>query len=353
MSFMKNSLLLTILILSTQNLSAQDISLDLIAKEGAVEDSVWHWLDSAPLYYSITVKVCNEDRAETPLPENRVMAVIKSPSPTRVIFLDPVRYQNQFPTGWAVMSWSDTELTLSNETDNVPAGTCREIPLYFFAYSKGDGKVEGELKFINGTAPGLPTPGNDVSNDSSDQFITVEEGLPVTLVSFKAKKENQTSIFTWSTSSETNSDFFEIQRSMDGKLWTSIARIPANGESQSIRNYSYLDQSPEGGSNLYRLHMVDKDGSFAYSRVININFETESVSVYPNPATASFSILGNSGKTSDVLIRGLSGKLVHQQEWPSGGSKISVEKLSPGMYLVEIHERNGQRIERKIVVKDK
>lgn len=349
---MKNFLLLTILILSTKNLSAQDVSLELIAKEGEVEDSLWHWIDYDPLYYSITVKVCNTDQAGTSLPENRVMAVIKSPSPTRVIFLDPERYQNQFPTGWAVLSWSRTELTLSNETDNVPAGTCREIPLYFFAYSKGDGKVEGQLQFINGTAPGLPTPGNNADNDSFEQFITVEEGMPVTLVSFEAKKENQTGIFTWSTSSETNSDFFEMQRSVDGKLWTVIGKISAHGESNSIRSYSYEDQSPNGGSNLYRLRMVDKDESFAYSRVVNLDFEKDAVSVYPNPTTASFSILGSSNETSDVLIRDLSGKLVHQQEW-SGRSKINVEKLSPGMYIVAIYNRNGHKTERKIVVKSK
>nr|MBZ1363183.1 Ig family protein [Dyadobacter fermentans]MBZ1363278.1 Ig family protein [Dyadobacter fermentans] len=73
-----------------------------------------------------------------------------------------------------------------------------------------------------------------------------------------------TALLTWSTTEEVNSDRFEIERSLNGKGWSTIGKVRSNGESSVLRNYTYTDDSPEKGENLYRLRMVDLDGTYAF-----------------------------------------------------------------------------------------
>jgi hypothetical protein len=110
--------------------------------------------------------------------------------------------------------------------------------------------------------------------------------LPVTLVSFKALNENGNVVLSWITSEEKNSELYEIQRSRDGKSWSTIGKVHAGGESNEVRHYNYTDIYTMYGENLYRLKMVDLDESFAYSRIISVTSnKLAEVVPYPNPIT--------------------------------------------------------------------
>ena len=71
---------------------------------------------------------------------------------------------------------------------------------------------------------------------------------------------------------ETYSDFFQVQRSADAKNLQDLGVVNAQGESNELAKYNYTDNTPLNGRNLYRLEMVDKDGSFAYSRINELAF---------------------------------------------------------------------------------
>ncbi|MCE7066601.1 polysaccharide lyase [Dyadobacter sp. CY326] len=96
--------------------------------------------------------------------------------------------------------------------------------------------------------------------------------LPVTIASFAVAKQGTAAKLKWSTSQEVNADRFYIQRSTNAKDWKSIGEKSATGASQSLTNYAFSDAKPAKGNSYYRLKMVDKDQTFAYSSIKSIKF---------------------------------------------------------------------------------
>ncbi len=103
--------------------------------------------------------------------------------------------------------------------------------------------------------------------------LTVNCALPIELLSFSAKALGKKSLLEWVTASEINSDYFMIQRSLDGSAFDDIGTIKAAGNSTTLKNYSFLDKSIKGSSVYYRLCEVDYDGQKSFSEVVRVNFE--------------------------------------------------------------------------------
>lgn len=72
---------------------------------------------------------------------------------------------------------------------------------------------------------------------------------------------------SWSTTEETGSDHFEIQRSLDGKNWKTLGPVKSSGESKTKKDYSFADPQAQPGQNLFRLKMIDLNGYFALSAI--------------------------------------------------------------------------------------
>ncbi|WP_143828706.1 hypothetical protein [Dyadobacter fermentans] len=95
-------------------------------------------------------------------------------------------------------------------------------------------------------------------------FVKTQGGaLPVELVSFQAVKEGAVVQLHWETASEVNSETFVIMRSADGKKWSEIGSVAAAQTSNSHLQYKFTDAAPLAGENLYKLKMIDADGTFA------------------------------------------------------------------------------------------
>jgi hypothetical protein len=176
--------------------------------------------------------------------------------------------------------------------------------------------------------------------------------LPVTLVSFAATaQDSKTSKLEWTTTSEANSDRFDIQRSRDGKLWNTIGSVKSKGESKEITNYAFEDKFPVNGQNLYRLRMVDKDATFAFSRIVNLHFEglPSLVNVYPNPAVSQVFVQTNGNEEiGKVQIFNQAGQLV--KESTDISKPFDVNRLTNGIYSVRTIYTNGGSEKNKIVV---
>ncbi|RYF84600.1 MAG: hypothetical protein EOO03_14565, partial [Chitinophagaceae bacterium] len=103
--------------------------------------------------------------------------------------------------------------------------------------------------------------------------VTISNGivlLPVVLERFTGKlNSNGTVKVDWKTSTEINSDYFIVERSTDAQTFVPVSRVGASGISGMGAAYSSVDNLPENGTNFYRLKMVDKNGAFEYSRVVN------------------------------------------------------------------------------------
>lgn len=116
--------------------------------------------------------------------------------------------------------------------------------------------------------------------------------LPIELSSFDAKPENEIINITWSTASETNNDYFTIEKSRDAINFKAIATVSGAGYSNTFINYSAEDNEPFAGVSYYRLKQTDFDGKYTYSNLVQVDFENSSdFNIYPNPFTTSTTII--------------------------------------------------------------
>lgn len=168
-------------------------------------------------------------------------------------------------------------------------------------------------------------------------LIAVEQPLPVSLSEFNAKKVENSSVLSWATTHEVNSDHFDIERSSDGKEWMNIGTVFAQGETSKVFKYYFTDRAPLMGENLYRLKMVDRDETFSYSRIASVSFDhTSEIALYPNPITISDKInlqTDDLSKIKNIQIYNTAGKLILESE---ASRQVSVENLSTGLYIVQI-----------------
>jgi hypothetical protein len=191
-----------------------------------------------------------------------------------------------------------------------------------------------------------------VSHFSTFELAASNSALPVELTFFKAVKENNTAQLTWATTSESNSDHFDIQHSVNGKNWLSIGKSEAMGENKGIKSYSFNHTLPALGENLYRLKMIDRDGTFAYSSIESVNFGSNlMVTLYPNPVSDRLLIDTQHWKNvSGVKLIDLNGRTVYSSDKGKLTNSIDVKSLASGTYLVEISHTNGQVTASKIVI---
>ena len=113
--------------------------------------------------------------------------------------------------------------------------------------------------------------------------------LPVKLIDFKLSQANGQVQVSWSTSSESNSDYFIVERSSDAQVFTEAGRVKAAGNSSIPKSYAYTDLNPVDGMNYYRLKQVDIDGNIAIHGIRSINIMAYSghMLLYPSPATGN------------------------------------------------------------------
>ena len=176
--------------------------------------------------------------------------------------------------------------------------------------------------------------------------------LPVTLIDFKASQKEHSVLLEWATSSEVNSSSFQIEHSLAGQDWNNIGSVEAIGVERSHSYYSFRDTSPLKGSNLYRLKMIDVDGTYALSRIREVNLNDEIVSetsIYPNPCTGRLSIqTPHPANISSLQISNLQGATVKKIE---GKSVLNIElkDLTAGIYTLKIFMADGSVVSRKFL----
>ena len=201
--------------------------------------------------------------------------------------------------------------------------------------------------FGNATVPtftGTTSVSNaSVTTSTNGTFTNICTALPLTLLDFNAEAKVQSVALKWKTGEEKNTDYFDVETSIDAKIFTAVAQVKAAGNSTSIKSYTAVDKNPVAGDNWYRLKMVDKDGQYAYSNILKISFTGKSIMlVYPNPAVNNAIVVFNAEKAGSysIQVTDLSGKLLQTIKGAAteGENKVnlSVGNYARGTYLVNI-----------------
>lgn len=174
--------------------------------------------------------------------------------------------------------------------------------------------------------------------DPSPAIYTLswEDPMPVTLASFNTTAEGRAIHLTWVTTSEVNTEAFEVQHSTSGKNWNILGTVKAKGESSAVISYGFIHPYPQNGNNLYRLKMIDSDNTFAYSKINSVSLTATDIALSPNPAN-EFVNVGADAK--DITVFGADGKTVGSFTPKTG--QIDVRNLSKGIYLFRITRQDG------------
>lgn len=177
-------------------------------------------------------------------------------------------------------------------------------------------------------------------------FITAEGAapLPVTLLDFTAQKQENSIQLRWQTTEETNSDRFEVLHSPDGKKWNAIGSVAAAGESKSVKSYTFMHAAPAEGPNYYRLKITDRDGSYAWSKIVSAHFSSGvKTALFPNPASRTAVLSGSLPVVSYKLLSA-AGHALRSVSLPASvrETEIPLDGLPAGIYLVVIKLENGE-----------
>lgn len=192
--------------------------------------------------------------------------------------------------------------------------------------------------------------------------VTIANGvviLPVVLDQFTGKLNSNGSIrLDWKTSTEINAHYFLVERSSDAQVYTPVAKVFASGGANGAA-YGTVDYLPENGVNFYRLKMVDLDGSFEYSRIVNIttkNKKPESVAItsaYNNAGSLQVNINSTDAKNISLQVMDAAGKLLMNNNVSLNKGMNLVSRsipLSAGVYHVSL-VAGEERITKTIIYK--
>lgn len=206
---------------------------------------------------------------------------------------------------------------------------------------------------------------DDLLDDGFDDIWEFVNGggqipLPVELTAFDSKINASGVMLTWQTATELNNDYFDIERSEDGKSFYTIGRVDGNGTTNDVQNYSFTDNMPIASIAYYRLKQVDFDGVFEYSKVI-VGYADElasqmQMSTYPNPAVERVSFKSTSPLAfAKLQLINLAGQTIadlsNQVTGYGLNYEVALPSLEKGLYYLQYQTTSGQTGAHKLLIK--
>ena len=231
-----------------------------------------------------------------------------------------------------------------------------------------DYRIDSDTDVDNGTEPSWPADiigiGSQFTSSTSAYFdgyqilpryyasdILPPGTIPVELTSFIASVSGRSVTLNWTTATELNNSGFNIERKTASSSWQKISFVSGNGTTTQQNSYSYTDRNLADGKYSYRLKQVDLDGTFEYSKTVEINISTvkdyELSQNYPNPFNPTTKITFNIPEAGNVKLAiynllGQEVKVLVNGFTEAGNHTVDFagSNLASGIYLYKI-EANG------------
>jgi hypothetical protein len=191
------------------------------------------------------------------------------------------------------------------------------------------------------------------SNDGCEFTISgwnVLAPLSAEMTSFGGSNHSEGILLSWQTDSEVNTDFFEVQHSVDGNDFSPLGTVEADGNSLVPHAYDFLHEWPSEGLHYYRLRQLDLNGTERLSETIAVKREiaaTGLAAVFPNPAADRLTLRYRSeyADVLTVLICDHLGNRIYSAEIPVGKGlselHLPLETIRDGAYLLKIASENA------------
>ncbi len=191
------------------------------------------------------------------------------------------------------------------------------------------------------------TMANDTYQFGVGYVMRIKNIVPVELASFTADVHNSSVTLNWQTATETNNSGFEIERKSEQSDWQKLGFAAGSGTTAETRNYSFYDNNLSSGKYFYRLKQLDYDGTFEYSKTIEVEISAPAAysleQNYPNPFNPTTTIkysLPEANFVTLAVYNSLGEKvstLVNQVvEAGNHTLEFNAENLSSGIYFVRM-----------------
>ncbi|MFH1196964.1 MAG: FISUMP domain-containing protein [bacterium] len=186
--------------------------------------------------------------------------------------------------------------------------------------------------------------------------------VPVELENFRIEINGNGINLKWTTATETNNRGFEIERSNDSQDFYKIGFVNGAGTTTEKNTYLFCDENPNNGISYYRLKQIDYDGSFEYSKTIEVNFEKQldfSLSQnYPNPFNPSTKIKYSipekcfiSLKIFDVLGNEIQTLANEKKEAGNYEIEFDGSEFPSGVYFIKLNANQNNMFKKMLLLK--
>ena len=184
--------------------------------------------------------------------------------------------------------------------------------------------------------------------------VDVGTPLPVELVSLNAICNGSSTEVRWTTLTESNNDYYTIERSIDGAYFHEVGMVQGAGNSTELIDYVWVDNFSRNSKYFYRLKQTDFDGTVKTLLAAGVKCDVSEVSIYPNPFHNNLEIRFSEPTDSDfmVQVKNSLGQIVLIESI----SKETIEyhlsidnDLNNGFYYIEIFNENEVKLSEKLI----
>ena len=209
------------------------------------------------------------------------------------------------------------------------------------------------LEDVAGSTAPLDETTTSTGFSSTLNSISIVDPLPVDLIDFNAKVQDDEVDLEWITASEENNSHFEIEYSENGRDFNYLDKIEGVGTSAEIQHYTYTHLNPMVGRNYYRLRQVDLDGDFTYSSIVSaVLSSTTAIEIYPTLVANTLQVSLEENRSTDIEMRvvDITGRQLQSTIISKGteGFDLDVVGLERGTYFVQFNIA-GEVVTRRFV----
>lgn len=247
--------------------------------------------------------------------------------------------------------------------DSVDLATARIIADYeYFETSASTTKLKTSLNNLNAIGRYVRIQAQGINKiklaevEIIGRDFVLNSPLPIELLSFEATPHPDgkiESLLNWITASEKNVTHFEVQHASDEVQFHKIGQVEVYPNSTTTNTYQWLHQTPMMGNNYYRLKMINIDGSFEFSPVSVVKFDSnnQGLVVYPNPTKEEINLELYGNQIRGVAVYNIAGKQVlSRHNIQASIVSIPVSSLPSGVYILQVIDGTGVVINRKLIV---
>lgn len=206
-------------------------------------------------------------------------------------------------------------------------------------FADANGPTSILMQNANGAVNGVSWIQVSTSSFSNFYLMGGSTPLQITITDISAANVGASNVVRWNAAKVEDGDHFELERGSDGKQFNFLAKIAPNKKSSQ---YTFTDNNPLENENFYRLKLVNKDGTFIYSKVVSAIVASKGfdVKAYPNPAKNNVKVNVSGSQNGNITLTDIAGRVIYEGKVNGNETNIDLSKIADGVYFLKYVDNN-------------